>query len=327
MLRLGIVGCGRAARIHLERILRLDGVRVVGCADADETTAQGFAALVPAGESGAVPAFADHRALLSAAAPDAVAIFAPHRAHYALALDVLQAGCHLFIEKPLSTNAQEASDIVKLGKSRDRKVGVGHQYRLRPGLVEARRRLHAGEIGPLRLVTAALAAPWLAAHAGEKDAWRYEPRLGGGILADIGDHLLDALLWTAGQPAQEVAAFQTRHESGLDLVTAAALRLGDGTPATLAMSALAPGSLFELVLYGETGTLRVTDRTLRAAGADGVEAAADLPEAAETIDGNFVAAIAENRPLCCPAEEALETVRLIEAITRSALSNQVVRLA
>jgi predicted dehydrogenase len=46
----------------------------------------------------------------------------------------------------------------------------------------------------------------------------------------------------------------------------------------------------------------------------------------ETIDGNFVAAIRDGAPLCCPAEEALDTVRLLEAITRSAATGQVVRL-
>lgn len=326
MLRLAIVGCGRAARIHLGRMIRLDGVRVVACADVDEAAARALAESVPAGDE-PVAAFADHRRLLASARPDAVAIFTPHHSHYHLALDVLQAGCHLFIEKPLSTNAQEASDIVQLARSRDRRVGVGHQYRLRPGLVEAHRRIREGALGPLRLVTAALAAPWLAAHTGERDAWRYEPKLGGGILADVGDHLLDALLWTTGSAAQEVAAFQTRHPSGLDLVTAAAIRLADGTPVSLGLSALAPGHRFELVFHGEAATLKATDRTLAELGPDGAEVPIDLPEAADSIDGDFVAAIAGNRPPCCPAEAALDTVRLIEAITRSALSGQVVRLA
>ena len=50
------------------------------------------------------------------------------------------------------------------------------------------------------------------------------------MLADTGDHLIDALLWSTGQAAQEVYAVQTKLESGLDVVTAAALRLRDGTP-------------------------------------------------------------------------------------------------
>src|SRR5581483_7308890 len=130
--------------------------------------------------------------------------FTPHRHHYRLAMDALQAGCHVFIEKPLSTIPQEAVDITKLAKARERKVGVGHQYRLRPSLAEARRRIAEGQIGPLRLVTATMAAPWLAKHREPADAWRLDPRLSGGaggMLADIGDHLVDALLWTTGSTA------------------------------------------------------------------------------------------------------------------------------
>jgi predicted dehydrogenase len=322
------VGCGRAARIHLERILTLEGVRIVGCADLQPEAAEALAEVIPTSHAeGRVPVFPHHRELLGQAALDAVAIFTPHRSHYQVAMDALQAGCHVFVEKPLSTNAQEASDIVALARGRNRKVGVGHQYRLCPSLIEARRRILDGVIGPPHLVAATLSAPWLAAHTGAADAWRYEPKLGGGILADIGDHLLDALLWTMRQPAQEVAAFQTRHPSGLDLVTAAALRLGDGTPATLGLSALSPSSQFELVYYGETATLRATDQSLVESRSNGEVYPVTLPPPTETIDGNFLTAVTTDGSLCCPADQALDTVRLIEAITRSASTNQLVRLA
>ncbi|MBX6314697.1 MAG: Gfo/Idh/MocA family oxidoreductase [Isosphaeraceae bacterium] len=328
-LRIGIAGCGRAARVHLGRLLTLaqGEVQLVGCADPNLEAAQLLADQVPPAE-GPVPTFADHKELLAQTTPDALAIFTPHRFHYRLAMDALQAGCHVFIERPLSTNVQEATDIVNLARGRGRTVGVGHQYRLRPSLAEARRRLADGTIGPLRLVSATLAAPWLAAHSAPADAWRYDPKLGGGgLLADQGDHLIDALLWTTGRAAVEVAAFQSRHPSGLDLVTAAALRLADEIPATLGLTGVAPGSLFELIFFGERGRLHATETTL--IEQRGTEAAVEvpLPEPTETIDGNFVAAIRNGAPLCCPADQALDTVRLLEAIARSAATGQVVRMA
>jgi predicted dehydrogenase len=329
LLRIGIAGCGQAARLHLDRLLAIAGVRVVGCADPDRTLAEGLAARVPpVADAPAVIALTDHRKLLRQAAPDALAIFTPHLAHYRVAMDALQAGCHVFIEKPLSTNVQEAADIVNLARGRGRKVGVGHQYRLRPSLVEARRRLAAGTIGPLRLVTATLAQPWLATHGGSEDSWRFDHRvLGGGVLADAGDHLLDALLWITGRGAVEAAAVQGRGESGLDVVTAAAVRLADGTPATLAVTGIAPGSLFELIFFGERGRLHVTDQSLVEESGAAPGQALTLPEPAESIDDNFVAAVLADAPLCCPADQALDTVRLLEAVTRSAATGRVVRLA
>lgn len=328
VVRVGIVGCGRAARIHAKRIAALPGVAVVGCADLRPESARSLAEQV-ASSTGveSVASFSDHRSLLEATHPDAVAIFTPHPAHYRPAMDALQENCHLFVERPLSTSPQEALDLVKLARARGRIVGVGHQYRLRPSIIEAKRRISSGSIGTLRLVSASLVAPWLAIHSTEADAWRNQPKLGGGILADLGDHLLDAMLWTAGQPASEVAAFQHLRPSGLDLVTAATIRLADGTPAILGLSALGADHLFELDFHGELATLRVTEHGLTELGpgarAEVVELASDM----ETIDGNFFAALAGERPLCCPAEQALDTVRLIDAITRSATENQVVRLA
>lgn len=333
-VRIGIAGCGQAARVHLDRLMAEEGVSVVGCSDPDLAAARALAdraASASGGEPGSVPSFADHRELLRQAAPQALAIFIPHLGHYRTAMDALQAGCHVFIEKPLSTNVQEAADIAALARARDLMVGVGHQYRMAPSLVEARRRVAEGAIGALRLVTATLARPWLATLGQAESAWRFEPAAaGGGILADVGDHLVDALLWTTGQTAEEVGAIQSRREPDIDIVTAAAIRLADGTPATLAITGVAPGPLFAIDYFGELGRLRATEDTLeeQPAGASPrqVPLAPPPPEAPRSIDGDFVAALRGRGPLACPAEQALDTVRLLEAIARSAATRQVVRL-
>jgi predicted dehydrogenase len=182
-------------------------------------------------------------------------------------------------------------------------------------------------IGPVRLAVATLAQPWLASHRGEENSWRFDPKVaGGGILADSGDHLIDALLWSLGQKAVEAAAIQSRLESGLDIVTAAAVRLADGTPVTLGLAGDSPKSVFEIFYFGEKGRMWVNeDYLFHAVGED--EGKFDPgSDPIETIDGNFVAAIRDETPLCCPADEALDTVRLLEAITRSAATGQVVRL-
>lgn len=329
VLRIGIVGCGRAARIHADRLLSLPEVAIVGCADQDLAGAEALAAMI--GErttTGPIPVFSDHRELLRLQAAEAICIFVPHLWHYRVAMDALQAGCHVFIEKPLSTNVQEAVDIVGLARGRGLKVAVGHQYRLCPSLEEARRRLGAGAIGKLQLLTATMARPWLAELRGSDRSWRFDRKIaGGGVLADAGDHLIDALLWTTGQAAGEAYAVQQTLESGLDLVTAAAVRLIDGTPATLAVSGVSTGPLFELNYFGDRGRMRATDQVLETDG-DADNPAYQNPGAAarESIDGDFVSAVLQGTMPCCPASEALETVRLIEAITRSAATGQAIRL-
>ena len=234
----------------------------------------------------------------------------------------------MFVEKPLSTNPQEADDIVRVASARGLKVGVGHQYRLSGSLIEAKRLLQSEAIGRIRLVTATLALPWLALHTGPEDSWRVDPRVsGGGIIADAGDHLLDALLWTTGRPAVEVAAIQERLAAGLDVVTAAAVRLADGILATLAVSGVSSTSLFEITYEGENGRIRVTETQgwIWSPGQSMQPLA--VAQTATSIDGDFIAAIREDRPPCCPADQALDTVRLTEAIGRSVASGQLVRVS
>jgi predicted dehydrogenase len=329
-LRIGIAGCGTAARIHLDRLLAVDAVEIVGCADSDLRAAQALAdraaSLRPRTPPGpaapAIGVFNDHRALLDQLAPDAVCIFTPHLTHYRLAMDALQCGCHLFVEKPLSGNLQEATDIVSLAKSRQLRVGVGHQYRLAPSVMEARRRIGVGTIGPLRLITAVLARPRRADNLNAASAGVAAT----GMLAEAGDHLIDALLWTTGQVAREVGAFQEPAQHAADLVTAAAIRLADGTPVSLAISGASPGPIFSVDYFGEAGCLRITDQSLEEERTDSGLTPIPLEAPSQTIDGNFVAALRGSAPLCCPAEEALDTVRLFEAIVRSAATNQIVRV-
>ncbi|WP_165251816.1 Gfo/Idh/MocA family protein [Paludisphaera soli] len=329
LLRIGIAGCGQAARIHVERLLREADVQIVGCADPLRESAESLAEAIAA-KAGARPAaFDDYQALLDQR-PDAVAIFTPHLRHYRQAMDALQAGIHVFVEKPLSTNPQEADDVVTLARGRKLKVAVGHQYRLRPSLAEARKRLAAESVGALRLVTATLSQPWLARQQ-EREAetsWRFDPKLsGGGLLADAGDHLVDSLLWTTGRTAREVFAVQGRLASGLDVVTAAAIRLEGDVPATLALSGVSQGSLFELNFFGERGRIRATDSLLEVDPGDGSAVVpVELPGPAESIDANFLAALRGLGPLSCSAEDALDTVRLSEAVARSAATGQVVQL-
>jgi predicted dehydrogenase len=210
-------------------------------------------------------------------------------------------------------------------------VGVGHQYRLRPSLIEARKRLAADAIGPLRLVTAVMAQPWLAKQQdhGAESSWRFDPKsAGGGLLSDAGDHLIDALLWTTARAALEVFAVQSKLPTGLDVVTAATIRLAGDAPANLALSGVSRGSLFELTFFGERGRIRATDAVFEIDDGEGADARqVELPAAGESIDGNFLAALRGEAPLSCPADQALDTVRLSEAIARSAAAGQVVQVA
>jgi hypothetical protein len=147
-----------------------------------------------------------------------------------------------------------------------------------------------------------------------------------GVLADTVGDLIDVLLWSTGQAAHEVAAFQSRSDPDTYPVTAAAIRFADGTPVTFATPGASPESLFLLDFIGEQGSLRATDQSLHEQIFDAPRREIPLPAPAETIEGNFVAAITGETRIYCPADAAIDTVRLLDAIARSAATGQVVRL-
>ena len=310
-LRFGIIGCGPPAKDHADRLRAIDGVSCVGCADGDGDLAREFAGRISSAPD-LIPVFEDTSDLLLEARPDALLITTPDRSHYRAAMDGLQAGCHLFLVTPLSTNVQEAVDIVGLARARDRKVALAHGYRHQMPLMRARELIAEGAIGGLRLVTSTLAitAP--------------QP---GGALANVGIDWIDALLWTTGRSAETVSAAQTVDPEGLDLITVASIRMAGGVLASVAISGASHRSGFEVELHGDAGQIRATDRSLSLEIGSGAARAITGTESDPDLFANFVDAIRGEATLRCAASETLEAVRVLEAIARSAAIGQFVGLA
>ena len=330
VVRIGIAGCGIAARIHLDRLLAFDGVAIVGCADPDPAAA---AALADRASTGA-PEKAARRSAHSPTIANYYRPSPPMPWRFSVRISALSPvhGCvaggmsRFYRETPLHQPARG-------GRHRQPRPRTKFESGSGPSISS----VPEPDRGPEsdcqrddRPVTAGdvHSRAALADHPDEEQKnWRQSEKLAaGGILADAGDHLIDALLWTTGQVAVEVAAIQSQTKPGIDLVTAAAIRLTDGTPVSLAVSGVSPGSLFALDYFGELGRLHVSDQTLEEERFDTPWHQVALPASNQTIDGNFVAALANDSPLCCPADQALDTVRLLEAITRSAATGQIVRL-
>jgi predicted dehydrogenase len=324
-LRIGIVGCyyGRAAKAQADHLLAVEGVSIVGCADADLSRARAFASHIPAPLE-PVPAFEDHSELLRQTSPDALIISTPNM-HYRPAMDGLQAGCHLLLMTPLSTNVQEAWDIVSLAGARDRKVGLAHRFRHAAPLIRAKEMLAAGEIGRLRIITCTLAVPW--PESPELSSVASLPIWGDFLAALLGCDWVDALLWTSCRSADLVSAIQSNQESEVDLVTAASIRLEGGVMATIAISGTESSPFLEWKFHGESGRLRATMSSLELARGGDEARPIPLTQNVLELEANFVSAIRDGTPLCCPASEALPAVRVLEAIARSAVIGQSVVLA
>ena len=112
--RVALVGAGYIAREHLACLGTLRNVEVVAVCDRSPVMAEATA------DQFRVPAwFTDHAAMLTASAPDVVHIATPPRSHVPIALDALDAGAHVLVEKPIAISAREIETLVAAADARD----------------------------------------------------------------------------------------------------------------------------------------------------------------------------------------------------------------
>ena len=121
MLRVAIIGCGKIADAHLEQMRRIPGCRPVAACDVEPLMARQLAErFVIEGQ------FSDVTEMLAAAKPDVVHITTPPASHFKLGKQCLEAGCHVYIEKPFTLNTAEAEELIALAERSGRKLTVGH---------------------------------------------------------------------------------------------------------------------------------------------------------------------------------------------------------
>src|SRR5918993_1633454 len=191
-LRIAVAGTGFIGRVHA-RSARLAGAELAGVAASSPESAERAAA-----ELGAARAFASAEELVTADGIDVVHLCTPNHLHEPLALAALAAGKHVVCEKPVALDGDGARRIAAAAAAGGRVVAVPFVYRFHPLVREARARVAAGELGPVRVLHGTYLQDWLL--SADDTNWRVEPGLGGAsrAFADIGSHWCDLVEFTSG---------------------------------------------------------------------------------------------------------------------------------
>jgi predicted dehydrogenase len=121
MLKVAIVGCGKIADSHAEQLQRIAGCEIVGVCDREPLMAKQLYERFPVGGY-----FGELEDLLDAARPDVVHITTSPESHFDLARRCLEAGCHVYVEKPFTLNEADARKLIDLAESRSLKITAGH---------------------------------------------------------------------------------------------------------------------------------------------------------------------------------------------------------
>jgi predicted dehydrogenase len=137
-----IIGCGKIADQHVLACRRVAGCQLVGLCDREVLMARQL------GERfGITACFADAAEMLRAVRPDVVHITTPPQGHFALAKPCLEAGSHVYLEKPFTVTAPEAAELIRLADSRGLKITAGHNLQFTPEMLRMRRLLEEDFLG------------------------------------------------------------------------------------------------------------------------------------------------------------------------------------
>ncbi|PWS35789.1 oxidoreductase [Falsiroseomonas bella] len=254
-LRLAILGAGHFGRFHALKAAKGPRARLVAVHDADAARAASVAA-----EAGA-PAMGLAEAI---AAADAVIVAAPTRFHHALGMQVLQAGRHLFMEKPIAATLAEADALAAEAASRGRVLQVGHIERFSAAF---------------RAVVAApgrdQALSWDAVRAAP-----FRPRsLDVSVVLDLMIHDIDLVLTLAGEEPEEVTAVGARVISDHPDFAVARFRFPSGRAAVITASRVSLALERRLRVLGREGEMAVDflGRSLAVLRKGGAEPVATMP--------------------------------------------------
>ncbi len=318
-IQVGMIGVGGIAQGHIERLLKLPEIEIAALADASaqsiQKTQERFGDKI-----GGAQTFADYRQLLEAVKPDAVVICTPHTQHFAQAVDSLDAGAHVLLEKPMVNRVADAHALLRKIDETKKVVGLAYQRHTMPEFRYIQAKIASGEFGQVQFINALQQQGWAKGTAG---SWRQDPALsGGGQINDSGSHLLDIILWTTGLAPAQVAAFMDNRGTPVDINSAVTIKFTNGAQGTISVVGDAAGWYEDITIWCDRGTFYVRNGGFEVQGTDGKRFSpepADMP-AGSDVDTNFIHTIEGTEEIAAAPINGLRTIELTEAAWESAAS-------
>ena len=143
-VRVGLIGAGYISSWHLEAIRPVAEAEVVAICDTSKTAAETVARTVDGAS-----AYTDLEEMIANANCDAVHVLTPPQSHYTVAKRCLEAGLHVFLEKPFALQSEECAHLTRLAETRNKVVGINHNFLGIPSYVKLKQALKDGTIGPV----------------------------------------------------------------------------------------------------------------------------------------------------------------------------------
>lgn len=196
-IRLGIIGAGAFANVHLNGLKEVKNAEVVAICDVDKERVN-----MKAEKYGIESVYYDYRELLAREDIDAVTLPLPDQLHRQITVEALHAGKHVLCEKPMALCLDDCKEMIKAAKETGKQLMIGQIGRYTPAFNKAEEILKSGMIGELFFIESEYAHDY--SKTAGSGSWRVtperEPIIGGGC------HAVDYIRRIAGNP-EEVFAY------------------------------------------------------------------------------------------------------------------------
>jgi len=262
-MKYALIGCGRISPNHITAAQE-NGLGVGALCDIVPANMEDKVQRLSLAAN--VPRYTDYLEMLKREKPELVAICTESGKHAQIAMDCIQAGANIIVEKPITLSLEDADRIIELARQKDVKVCACHQNRFNKSIQKIREAVERGRFGKLLHGTAHIRwnrgqdyytqAPW-------RGTWAQD----GGALMNQCIHNIDLLRWMMGDEITEVMAYTDRlnhdfieaEDLGLALV-----KFGNGSYGVIeGTTNIYPGNLEEtLYLFGETGTVKAGGKSV-----------------------------------------------------------------
>lgn len=253
-IRFGIIGCGKVTEVKSGPALqKAPGSSLEMVMRRDEEKLKSYAR-----RHGVARYTTDYLELLSSPDIDAVYIATPPDMHAFYAIEAARHGKAVYVEKPMARTVNECREIVRVCGEMSVPLHVAYYRRGQPKFLKAKELLDSGVIGQARSFTYLYACS--APDPDPERPWLLDrEKAGGGMLYDIGSHMIDIILFMLGEPL-EVAGCSANlsHKYGTDDTSSALFRFASGVQGVMQLSFSAAEQTDRLWISGDKGSLALS---------------------------------------------------------------------
>ena len=277
--------------------------------------------------------YTDMDAAIASPNVDAVYLCTPVYLHTPQAIQALQAGKHVLIEKPVAIDFREATNLVAVADSTDRKCGVAYFRRAGPKFKITENALAKNELGAIVLIRMTYYS-WFNPSADDPKYWRVVPeRGGGGPLSDMGSHMFDVLIGLLGMPISVYAKTGNLvHDYAVEDSSVIIMTMANGAQVLAGFHWNSKTWTHEFEIVGTEGRMTWhpydSDSMVKTIGRERIEVATPAPRNVHyPLIEDFVDSVFEDRQPLVTAKEAAKTNLLLDAVYASAHGKTEVNLA